>query len=229
MSARLWITRTAPAADRQAVEFAQAGYQTLVAPVLRVEATGAPCPPGEFDLVVFLSEHAVSFAGSCDFCGSAQIFAIGAQTATSLAAAGYSARVPDDQRSEGLLEMPEFAVLTGQRVLLVAGEGGRDLLAQTLTQRGAEVCDYRCYRRVATTETALRTSEIDVIIAASGDGVAAIAERWFASAGDPDIPLLVPSARVAGLARGHGFTRVIECSGAGSRAILSALQRISVT
>jgi uroporphyrinogen-III synthase len=228
MSARLWITRTQPGADRQAAELEAAGYRTLVAPVLAVEATGAPLPAGNFDVVVFLSEHAVNFTEDFSFCAGAQLFAIGPQTGAILEAAGYSARVPEDPRSEGLLATPEFAVLTGQRVLLVAGEGGRDLLAETLARRGAAVHDYRCYRRVAAADVELNADQVDVIVAASGDGLAAIAACWFGRGADPDIPLLVPSARVAGLAVRHGFTRVIECSGAGSRAILSALQRLSV-
>jgi uroporphyrinogen-III synthase len=225
---RLWITRTQPGADRQAAELEAAGYQTLVAPVLRVEPTGAALPCGKFARVVFLSEHAVRLSENFSFCANAQVYAIGQHTGSVLEQAGFSARIPDDQRSEGLLQMPEFVSLSGQRVLLVAGEGGRDLLADTLRQRGAEVSEYRCYRRVASDDVALNSAEVDVIVAASGDGLAALAACWSGFGGDLEIPLLVPSARVAGLAAGHGFTRVIECSGAGSRAILSGLQRISV-
>ena len=192
MPVRLWITRTQPGADRQAAELEAAGYETLVAPVLKVETTAAAPPSGHIDMVVFLSEHAVRFSENFSFCAGAQLFAVGLQTGSRLEAAGYSAQVPEDQRSEGLLKMPEFASLRGKRVLLVAGEGGRDLLADTLAQRGATVTDYRCYRRVAVTDVELSADQVDVIIAASGDGLAAIAMvDWrtdFGGVAGPAIP-----------------------------------------
>jgi hypothetical protein len=56
-----------------------------------------------------------------------------------------------------------------------------------------------------------------------------VARFWLKAGGSVNIPLLVPSARVAELARQQGFTRVLECAGADSRAILSMLQQIAET
>ena len=225
---RLWLTRTQPGAQRQAQELAAAGYQVLVEPVLRVEPTGAAVPGAEFEIVVFLSEHAVRICEDFAFCASARLFAIGARTAEALKAQGLDALSPEDERSEGLLAMDQLRSIQGQRVLLVAGEGGRDLLAAALSERGASVSDYRCYRRAVRSGVMLQTDEIDVVVAASGDGAVAAADVWFGQGGSAEVTVLVPSDRVAGIAREAGFRRVVECAGASSRAILSALKELPV-
>jgi uroporphyrinogen-III synthase len=76
--------------------------------------------------------------------------AIGAKTAEALAArVGRSPLTPPDYRSESFLELPEMApgALAGQRVLLVRGETGRELLPTTLEERGAVVERLPVYAR----------------------------------------------------------------------------------
>lgn len=225
----LWLTRSEPGASRQADELRAEGHRVLVAPVLQIEATAAPVPSGSADIVIFLSEHAVSHAAAFDFAAAAEIFAVGARTRQALADIGLAARTPDLESSEGLLELPELAAVAGKRVILVAGEGGRSLLAETLRARGARVDEYRCYRRRAVTNLPVPVAGIRVIVAASGDGLRALAAIWQAAQGDFDVPLLVPSSRVAEIARELRFTRVIVCGGADTRAILSGLKQIATS
>lgn len=225
----LWLTRTQPGADRQALDLRAAGYQVLVAPVLKVEPMIAAAPSEAPDLVIFLSEHAVNCAADLSFCAGAVVLAIGARTREVLRAAGIDARVPVVERSEGLLQMPELSQLQGRRVLVVAGQDGRGILETQLIARGAQVAGYRCYQRVALSSPEIDVADVDVVLAASGDGLLAMARFWMAAGGSGQIPLLVPSLRVAELARQRGFTRVLECAGADSRAILSALKRIAET
>lgn len=76
--------------------------------------------------------------------------AIGAKTAAALRErCGRDALTPPDFRSESFLELPEMQAeaLAGQRVLLVRGEGGRELLPETLAERGAEVIRLPVYAR----------------------------------------------------------------------------------
>lgn len=56
---------------------------------------------------------------------------------------------PSVSDSEALLELPEFAAqaVAGKKVLILRGNGGRELLAETLRQRGAQVCAVTCYHR----------------------------------------------------------------------------------
>jgi uroporphyrinogen-III synthase len=228
VTSRFWLTRTQPGADRQAAELGAAGYQVLVAPVLSVLPVAAAAPVEVPDIVIFLSEHAVNCVVDLAFCDDALVLAIGIRTQEVLQAAGIDARVPAEERSEGLLQMPELAQLQGKRVLVVAGQDGRGVLEAELTARGAQVAGYRCYRRVAVDNLEVAVAAVDGVVVASGDGLQAMARFWLAAGGRVDVPVLVPSARVAELARQQGFTRVIECSGADSRAIMSALKRIAV-
>jgi len=50
--------------------------------------------------------------------------------------------------SESLLSLPEMQDMQGKKVMLVRGIGGRDVLANTLTQRGAQVSFAECYQRI---------------------------------------------------------------------------------
>ena len=80
--------------------------------------------------------------------------------------------------SEHLLASPEFAHVQGQRILIVRGGGGRELLAEQLTARGAEVAYAEVYDRrcavpipgaVAAVEAEWSRGEIQVITATSGE------------------------------------------------------------
>lgn len=57
-----------------------------------------------------------------------------------------------DHNSEALLDFAELNATEGQKWLLITGENGRDLLPETLRQRGADVTICACYRRQPSTE-----------------------------------------------------------------------------
>lgn len=223
---RLWITRSQPGADRQAGELRDAGYEVLVAPVLQIAPTSERPPRERPDAVIFVSEQAVRHCGELDFCRGAEIFAVGARTRETLAERGVDAVSPEQATSEGLLALPELRQLDGRLVLIVSGEGGRSLLRDALGERGARVLVFRCYRRRAATALDVDPSGVDAIVAASGEGLLHALELWRAAGGDLSAPVLVPSHRVAEEARRSGCLRVVECAGADTRAILSALERL---
>jgi uroporphyrinogen-III synthase len=223
---RLWVTRSQPGADRQAGELRAEGYDVLVAPVLQIVPTDER-PPRELpDVVIFVSEQAVRHCGALDFCRRADVFAVGARTRQALAERGVDAVSPEQATSEGLLALPELRRLDNRIVLIVSGEGGRSLLQDELNERGARVLMFRCYRRQAATPLEIDASCVDAIVAASGEGLARALEVWRAAGGAPSVPVLVPSHRVAEEARRAGCPRVVECAGADTRAILSALERL---
>jgi uroporphyrinogen-III synthase len=138
-------------------------------------------PLDRFDLIVFTSANAVRFGAQL----LAQrrdltLGAVGLATARALNQAGYRVAIVPEGRadSEGLLEHPRLQHVTGKRVLLVKGVGGRELLADELTARGAAVVAAEVYERraatpgaaqLAMTEEGLRSGQIQVITATSAE------------------------------------------------------------
>lgn len=109
-----------------------------------------------FDWLVFASVNAVTaFAERLAARGLAWpeapgYAAIGAKTATALEErCGRAVLTPPDFLSESFLELPEMSreQVAGRRILLVRGEGGRELLPQTLAERGARVTRLPVYAR----------------------------------------------------------------------------------
>lgn len=79
---------------------------------------------------------------------TAPLFAVGETTAAALTHwASRPVIVPQDQRSEGLLGLPELQQVAGKQVVVVRGNAGRELIKQTLSQRGALVRYVQSYSR----------------------------------------------------------------------------------
>ena len=50
--------------------------------------------------------------------------------------------------SESLLALPEMQAVNGKKIIIVRGVGGRDVLAESLRTRGAQVTFAECYQRI---------------------------------------------------------------------------------
>jgi uroporphyrinogen-III synthase len=121
-------------------------------------------PPDRFNLAVFVSANAVRFGS--DLLGERRdipIAAIGQATAAALNAAGFrvSLMPAEGADSESLLAMPQLAHLEGQRVLIVRGTGGRDLLLEAITARGGQVQHAEVYTREPARPSAERQAEVE--------------------------------------------------------------------
>lgn len=193
-----------------------------------------------YEHVIFISGNAVQFGMALvdDFWpqlpDGLHWYAIGDATAAGLARFGIKAVTPGTvMSSEGLLAVDELRDVTGQRVLIVKGEGGRDALRQTLTERGAKVDELACYRRslpaLAPGELAMKISDwmIDVILLSSGEGLANFLLLLSPSESSTvkNIGVIVPSARVAQMARDAGFDHIVTADNASDVAMLHALQQ----
>ncbi len=116
----------------------------------RAAVRAAVGPTDRFDLVVFVSANAVRFgADLLESRRDAPIAAIGQATAAALNTAGLrvSLMPAEGADSESLLALPQLAHMTGQRVLIVRGTGGRDLLQEAMSARGAQVHYAEMYTR----------------------------------------------------------------------------------
>ncbi|RON47347.1 uroporphyrinogen-III synthase [Pseudomonas frederiksbergensis] len=162
-------------------------------------------------------------------------FSVGAATAQILEEAGLDVSFPvDGDDSEALLDLPvlrEAIARPDPRVLIMRGEGGRELLAERLRELGASVEYLELYRRglphYATAELPdrIQAERLNGLVVSSGQGF----EHLHQLAGDAwprlaQLPLFVPSPRVAELARAAGAQTVVDCRGASATALLTALR-----
>jgi uroporphyrinogen-III synthase len=104
----------------------------------------------DFDVIIFQSANAVRYGSALlEQQRDLNLAAVGPATLRALNQAGY--RVPilptEGFDSEGLLAHPRLKNLRGQRVLIVRGVGGRELLEQALEERGAAVTACAVYER----------------------------------------------------------------------------------
>jgi len=173
----------------------------------------------EFDIAIFISANAVTFAldklpAGNEWPGKVVIASIGRATASVLEAEGYQVSIKPEScfTSEGLLATPAMQDVSGKRIIIFRGEGGRQALAETLQSRGAETVYANVYKRVlpeykAGEFTASWQQKIDVMVTTSSEGIKNLAEL----AKSEDIqqvfqmPLVVMSERSAEFARTTGF------------------------
>ncbi|MFL1417980.1 uroporphyrinogen-III synthase [Pseudomonas fildesensis] len=161
-------------------------------------------------------------------------FSVGAATAQVLADHGLDVHYPptgDD--SEALLALPalrEAIARPGARVLILRGEGGRELLAERLREQGASVDYLELYRRfLPAYDTGaliqrIQLERLNGLVVSSGQGFlhlqALAGPDWPQVA---QLPLFVPSPRVLEMARAAGAKKVVDCRGASAAALLVAL------
>nr|WP_218583912.1 uroporphyrinogen-III synthase [Pseudomonas akapageensis] len=162
-------------------------------------------------------------------------FSVGAATAQILESHGLSVTCPavgDD--SEALLQMPQLRAAINRpdaRVLIMRGEGGRELLSERLTELGASVEYLELYRRSLPEYPAgalsheIREHRLNGLVVSSGQGFEHL--RQLAGEDWPQLSrmaLFVPSPRVAEMAKATGARNVVDCRGASAAALLAALR-----
>lgn len=109
-----------------------------------------------YDWAIFISSNAVqnSMPRLLEKFGripqNLRFASIGPMTAAELTRFGVANPLAPQDRfdSESLLGLPEMQDLAGKRVMIFRGVGGREVLADTLKERGAEVSFAECYQRV---------------------------------------------------------------------------------
>ncbi|WP_238785959.1 uroporphyrinogen-III synthase [Pseudomonas sp. S35] len=166
-------------------------------------------------------------------------FSVGAATAQVLADHGLNVHYPETgDDSEALLQLPalrEAIARPDARVLILRGEGGRELLAERLREQGASVDYLELYRRFMPAYDAgvlaqrIQLERLNGLVVSSGQGFlhlqALAGPDWPQVA---QLPLFVPSPRVAEMARAAGAEKVVDCRGASAAALLVALRSHAV-
>ncbi|AUT42351.1 uroporphyrinogen-III synthase [Aeromonas caviae] len=235
------VVRPAAQANQLVQMLRQLGHAPLCCPLLETRP-GCDLPHlgdmlREADLVIAVSMHAVHFAHyfllqTGQTWPHIDYFAVGQASADAFAEAGIQALCPADPRSEGLLALPALQGVSGRRVLILRGNDGRDLIARTLASRGALVHYCATYERHypdldgdALTRH-WQAAGLDSLLITSGE----LLQRLLALVPGPQHPwlydrlLVVPSPRVAEMAEGAGFTRIVIAQGASNQALVAALE-----
>jgi uroporphyrinogen-III synthase len=135
--------------------------------------------------------------------------------------------------SEAVIALPEFAAdaVRGRKVLIFRGDGGRELLAETLRERGASVEYVTCYRRhcpVADPALLLgpvARGEVDGLLLTSSEGVRNLECMLGAEglAALRAVTVFATHPRIVAQARAAGFERVVETP-AGDDGLMQALE-----
>lgn len=234
------LTRPGGVVEPLRIVLEQRGVDSIVQPLINIASI--PVEDRELitlypgDICIFISVNAVE-QGLTNLAPQIRelgcpILAVGRATASAISAAGFDVSVPSQADSEGLLDLDILHGVKGKQIVLVKGEGGRGLLAEALCERGADVVSYVCYRRAPTEIDAgkfcwqLCEKEHLVFQASSGEIVEQLTDL-LGQGGQPnllDSPVIVPSKRVAKIAAGLGWSRVITAAGAGDDSFLAAIE-----
>ncbi len=161
-------------------------------------------------------------------------FAIGRKTANTLSHFDVSPQSPKSSASsEGLLALDSLNHVSGQRILIIKGEGGLTLLEDTLRELGASVSVLPVYCRQCpdypehTLANRLKDDFINTILCTSGETLS----NLMTLAGETPLrlcDLIVPSERVAELAYNTSFRQIIIANGASNDAMLSAMETLEL-
>ena len=176
------VTRPAGQSAELISAIEAAGGRSIVFPVIEIaprspqdiasDLAGLP----EADINIFVSRNAVEHGLA--WSGDGAIAAVGPATASAIEAA---ARVVDIRPasgfdSESLLGEPALTDVSGKTIRIIRGNGGRELLATTLRERGATVQYLEVYARrapdyaeaeIADVVRRLETGEIAAVIVMS--------------------------------------------------------------
>lgn len=220
------VTRPRAQATQLAHAIEQAGGKALLFPLLDIEPAVTSqslrdiiARLHEFDLAIFISPNAVRYgmeairaAGELPL--KLKLACVGQGSAKALRDLGVPHVIAPQHGadSEALLALPELQQVAGWRVAIFRGDGGRELLAEALTARGAKVEYAACYQRVkaqldiaallAAAPHALTVTSSEALVHLWELGDAAARNRLAA------LPLFMPHERIAQVARAMGFDKV---------------------
>jgi uroporphyrinogen-III synthase len=243
---RLLLTRPQGQNEALAALLAQAGAMPLVFPMLAIyEAKDLsplqqlPARLSDYDWALFISANAVEkalnilLADGQGWPATVKVAAIGRATAKALAHFGIrEVRVPLGRfDSESLLENPELHSVADKKILIFRGDGGRELLGDTLKNRGAVVEYIEAYRRglpensdISLLMRAWGREGVDLVVVSSGeilanlyDQLGKLGQMWLKKT-----PLLVFSERLKAQALARGCKKVLVSEEASDQGVLKS-------
>ncbi|WP_269531294.1 fused uroporphyrinogen-III synthase HemD/membrane protein HemX [Chitinimonas sp. BJYL2] len=176
---RFLVTRPANQSAQLARLLREAGAEPLLAPMIVINDPASPAELdavltrlGDYDLAVFVSPSALDEVGRrvSAWPPELAVAVVGPASRERAVELGMLEVISPGERfdSEGLLAHPALQKLEGKRVVLFRGNGGRELLADTLVSRGAQLDVVEAYRRQP---PAITTDQLSALIEPGCDGV----------------------------------------------------------
>lgn len=247
------ITRPPAQADALAQRVTALGREAVLFPLLEIHPLSDPAPlqaalqdVASYALVAFVSPNAIDavFAVLSCWPRNVALAVMGEGSRSALALHGVTAANAtiisprDSQRtdSQTLLEALDVDALRGQRVLIIRGETGRELLADALRAIGAQVTQVAAYRRVAPELDDARCRQLRQLLDSQNDWIVTSSEalrilmqmvkqvaKDVGVAKMQQQRIIVPHARIAETAQLLGFSD-ITLTGSGDEQLLAALQ-----
>lgn len=241
MSNKILITRPTTQGRELVAKLAELGIESISQPLFdyganattndikhRLDQANAP-------ILIFVSVAAVAYADRALPIGQwpyQSIIAVGEATQTALQNRGITSICPEQHDSEGLLTLPELSNIEGQDIIIVRGDGGRELIAEQLSLRGANVNYLESYQRVWRTfandiAQQWKNEQINCIVTTSN----ALLDYTLGLLGQLDsywqetCLWVVASERIAMRAKQAGLAKVINANGASDRAIIAAISQ----
>ncbi len=236
---RIVVTRPREQAAQLAQQIELLGGEPILFPLLEISP---PADPGalravigrlaQFNLAIFISPNAVRFGMQAVLAAGPlpaglRIATVGQGSAQALRALGVHEVIAPRERSdsEALLALPELQQVSGWRIVIFRGNGGRELLGDTLRARGAEVEYAACYERSRPQQDpAVLQQGVDAITVTSSEALAVLWEMLDAPARATlgGVPLFASHERIATAARELGWRHVTATTG-GDDGLLSGL------
>jgi len=234
------VTRPRGQAAQLAQRIEQAGGKVVLFPLLEISpAADLKCLQAlvaclhDFDFAIFISPNAVRYGMETIRAAGAlptklKIATVGQGSAKALRDLGVQNVIAPQDRfdSEALLALPALQNITGDRVVIFRGNGGRELLGDTLKARGASVEYAECYQRTKPQQNsaALFAADPHAITLTSSEALSNLwdlldeqgRERLAA------VPLFVTHTRIADAAQRLGWRNVITTA-EGDDGLLSSL------
>jgi uroporphyrinogen-III synthase len=240
------VTRPAHQSAFLAEGIRAAGGNPILFPVLEITDVKDPVPLislinrlDEFDWAIFVSPNAVNKA--MDLITKQRVLpphlkiaAVGKGSADTLKQYGVNeVLIPDEHAdSEALLKREELQHMTGMRIVIFRGNGGRQLLGDTLTERGAILEYIECYQRrqpnidTAPLLAAWSLGEIDAVIITSSEGLHNLFDI-IGKLGQQLLkltPVFTTHERIARTAKDLGVKKIVKASSMGDEGLLESLR-----
>ena len=243
---KILVTRPAHQMENMCRLIEEQGWQAIRFPVIEIQARALSAQDNQriqeielYQQIFFVSVNAVNFAlplisGKIECLQKVTCIAVGKASYQALNACGIKHVLVPQQgfNSEAILAMPQIQDMQGQSCLIIRGAGGRELLADSLRERGARVDYLEVYKRVVPMSDSrligeyLRHKALAAILIYSGDALKNLLQMLAKEDINKNLlntPVIVISQRVQDLAKKIGFKHIIIADEASDAAMINAL------